>query len=111
NSARPTVCDPRFRVIRRAGTAIARSSKSQFPNPKQISTSKSQSNSIARVLFWSLEFEICLELGIWDFTSASAALNLRVSIPVERRKGRLVFVKDESGNLRQGREPLRLRSG
>lgn len=49
--------------------------------------------------------------GHWGFgISASAALDLFITVPVERREGRLVLVQDESGNLRQGREPLWRRS-
>src|SRR5439155_19707562 len=80
----------------------------------QISSSKSQSNAIGRVLSWS--FYICDLFGIWELrfgisASASAVLDLFVTVPIKRRKRCLVLVKNESRNLRHTREPSRLRSG
>jgi hypothetical protein len=42
NSARPTVWDPKLRLIRRGEMAMAKISKPQNANPGQISTSKCQ---------------------------------------------------------------------
>ena len=68
-----------------------RSSKLQSPNPKQIPISKSQSNPVGCVLFWSLEFEICLKLGAWVL-----GFQLRAAIGQIRRNPRRFLIRHES---------------
>jgi hypothetical protein len=47
-------------------------SKSQIPNPKEISNINNQTGNsrAARFEIWSLEFPWDLELGLWDFPRA-----------------------------------------
>jgi hypothetical protein len=69
---RVSTCASQSLIEQEAQSGAIEAPSSEIPNPKQIPISKSHSNSIGCVVFWSFEFEICLKLGAWVLATESA---------------------------------------